>query len=137
MPGRVFPSSNSSEAPPPGIWGGGLLAEEYVTPLWDLIWGREIEVANTPAVHPDTGRIFIIEKPVDLVDADGNVIKTPTPNADSGVFLRGVGKSQVNIWCWPCGSGEIWGYRNDKSMPAEVRAGCVPWRTGECREAPP
>jgi len=59
-------------------------------------------------------------------DEDGKVISVPTPNADSGIFLRGYGKSQVNIWCWPCGSGEIWGYRNDKNMPAEVRAGCVP-----------
>jgi len=59
-------------------------------------------------------------------DANGNVIKTPTPNADSGIFLRGTGKSQINIWCWPCGSGEIWGYRNDKKQPPEVRAACVP-----------
>ncbi len=59
-------------------------------------------------------------------DADGKVIKTLRPNADSGIFLRGTGKSQVNLWCWPCGSGELWGYRNDKSMPPAVRAGCVP-----------
>jgi hypothetical protein len=59
-------------------------------------------------------------------DADGQVIKTLRPNADSGIFLRGSAKAQVNIWCWPCGSGEIWGYRNDKTVPAEVRAGCVP-----------
>ncbi len=59
-------------------------------------------------------------------DADGNVIKTPRPNADSGIFLRGYGKAQLNIWCWPAGSGEIWGYRNDAKMPPEVRAGCVP-----------
>ncbi|MGI9591928.1 MAG: PQQ-binding-like beta-propeller repeat protein, partial [Myxococcota bacterium] len=56
LPGTVGPPS---EAPPPGIWGGGLLAPEYVTPLWDLVWGREIEVANTPAVHPESGRIYI------------------------------------------------------------------------------
>jgi hypothetical protein len=59
-------------------------------------------------------------------DADGKVISIPIANADSGIYLRGLGKSQINIWCWPCGSGEIWGYRNDKSMPAEVRAGAVP-----------
>lgn len=56
LPGSQGPPS---EAPPPGIWQGGLLAEEYITPLWDLVWGREIEVANTPAVHPETGRIYI------------------------------------------------------------------------------
>ncbi|MEK6236430.1 MAG: DUF1080 domain-containing protein [Planctomycetales bacterium] len=59
-------------------------------------------------------------------DAQGKVISVPTPNADSGVFLRGSSKSQVNIWCWPIGSGEVWGYRNDRSLSAEVRAGVVP-----------
>ena len=59
-------------------------------------------------------------------DADGKVISIPTPNADSGIMLRGVGKGQVNLWCWPCGSGELWSYRNDKKMPPEVRAACVP-----------
>ncbi len=59
-------------------------------------------------------------------DADGRVITTPRPNADSGIFLRGSGKAQINIWCWPIGSGEIWGYRNDAKMPPEVRAGATP-----------
>lgn len=59
-------------------------------------------------------------------DADGDVIKVLRPNADSGVYVRGTSKAQINIWCWPIGSGEIWGYRTDASMPAEVRAACVP-----------
>ena len=59
-------------------------------------------------------------------DESGNVIKVQRPNADSGIFLRGSGKAQINIWCWPVGSGELWGYRNDQSMPPEVRAGAVP-----------
>jgi len=59
-------------------------------------------------------------------DADGQVIKTERPNADSGIFLRGHSKAQVNLWCWPIGSGEVWGYRNDKNMPPEVRAAVVP-----------
>lgn len=45
---------------------------------------------------------------------------------DSGVYLRGSGKSQVNLWCWPVGSGEVYGYRMDKKMPAAVRAGVTP-----------
>ena len=57
---------------------------------------------------------------------DGKPILTPRPNADSGIYLRGSSKAQINIWCWPCGSGEIYGYRMDKKMPPEVRAGCVP-----------
>ena len=58
--------------------------------------------------------------------ADGQVIKTPTPNADSGIFLRGAGKAQVNLWCWACGSGELWGVRNDKGLKPEERAAAVP-----------
>lgn len=45
---------------------------------------------------------------------------------DSGVYLRGSSKSQVNIWCWPVGSGEVYGYRTDPKMPADVRAGVTP-----------
>jgi hypothetical protein len=45
---------------------------------------------------------------------------------DSGIYLRGNSKSQINMWCWPIGSGEVYGYRNDKNQPAEVRAGVTP-----------
>lgn len=45
---------------------------------------------------------------------------------DSGIYLRGSSKSQVNMWCWPIGSGEVYGYRTDKRMPPEVRAAVTP-----------
>lgn len=45
---------------------------------------------------------------------------------DSGIYLRGSSKSQVNIWCWPIGSGEVYGYRTDSSMSADVRKGVTP-----------
>jgi len=51
--------------------------------------------------------------------------RLPRPG-DSGIFLRGQGKSQVNIWCSPMGSGEVWGYRTDKSQPEEVQKVCTP-----------
>jgi 3-keto-disaccharide hydrolase len=60
------------------------------------------------------------------LDENGKEIKIPTPNADSGIYLRGGSKSQINIWCWPIGSGEVYGYRMDKTMPPEVRAGVTP-----------
>jgi hypothetical protein len=47
-------------------------------------------------------------------------------SGDSGIYLRGNSKSQVNIWCWPAGSGEVYGYRTDKAQPAEVRAAVTP-----------
>jgi Domain of Unknown Function (DUF1080) len=57
---------------------------------------------------------------------DGKDIITPTANADSGIYLRGTSKAQLNIWCWPIGSGEVYGYRMDKNQPPEVRAGVTP-----------
>jgi len=45
---------------------------------------------------------------------------------DSGIYLRGSGKAQVNIWSWPIGSGEVYSYRMDKKQPPEVRAGVTP-----------
>jgi hypothetical protein len=45
---------------------------------------------------------------------------------DSGIYLRGNSKSQINIWCWPIGSGEIYGYRNDMKQSAKVRKGVTP-----------
>jgi hypothetical protein len=59
-------------------------------------------------------------------DADGKPVIVTFPNADSGIYLRGTPKSQVNIWCWPIGSGEVYGYRTDSNMSAEVRAGVTP-----------
>jgi hypothetical protein len=58
---------------------------------------------------------------------DGKELKFALPDTDSGLYLRDMkGKSQVNIWCWPIGSGEVYGYRMDRSLPAAVRAGVTP-----------
>lgn len=61
------------------------------------------------------------------LDADGNQKTVDVLDAgDSGIYLRGSSKSQVNMWCWPIGSGEVYGYRTDKNQSAEVRAGVTP-----------
>jgi hypothetical protein len=50
----------------------------------------------------------------------------PEKAGDSGIYLRGSSKSQVNIWNDPLGSGEVYGYRTDGKQPEEVRKGCTP-----------
>src|SRR5262249_37919524 len=59
-------------------------------------------------------------------DENGKEIRKEIEDVDSGIYLRGQEKAQVNIWMWPGGSGEVWGYRTNKKMPAEVRAACTP-----------
>ena len=53
------------------------------------------------------------------------------PNADSGIYLRGMSKYQLNIWCWPIGSGEVYGIRNNEKLPQEIRAGVTPNRKAD------
>ena len=68
----------------------------------------------------------MMKRPV--IGADGNETaeKLDVQELDSGVYVRGNEKSQVNLWNWPVGSGEVYGYRTNKSMSAEVRAGVTP-----------
>ncbi len=64
-------------------------------------------------------------------DAAGKEIRLPVPDSDSGIYVRGSSKAQVNIWCWPIGSGEVYGYRTDDKMPAAVRAGVTPKKNAD------
>jgi hypothetical protein len=64
-------------------------------------------------------------------DAAGRDIRIAVPDSDSGIYLRGSSKAQVNIWCWPIGSGEVYGYRTDSAMPPAVRAGVTPKRNAD------
>ena len=60
------------------------------------------------------------------LDKNDKPIIIKLPNADSGIYLRGSRKSQVNIWCWPVGSGEVYSYRINEDMPPAVRRGVTP-----------
>jgi hypothetical protein len=86
-------------------------------------------IKATPYVNPSVPII----KPdgTHKKDADGREIRTSVPDSDSGIYMRGSSKAQVNIWCWPVGSGEVYGYRMDKEMPAAVRAGVTPKRLAD------
>ena len=58
------------------------------------------------------------------VDANGKRMTQSIKNADSGIFVRGSGKSQVNLWCWPCGSGQLWAFHTSKDPV--LRKGAMP-----------
>ena len=76
------------------------------------------EIENVPVILPDGS---------EATDAEGKQVTVPVMDAgDSGIYLRGTSKSQINIWNWPVGSGEIWGYRRDMNMPEQVRRGATP-----------
>ncbi len=59
-------------------------------------------------------------------DIHGKELRLTLPDADSGVYLRGNGKYQVNIWCWPIGSGELYSIRMDRKAAPALRAAATP-----------
>jgi len=95
----------------------------------DFILRVDWRIKSTPYVNPAVPIIRF--DGTHKKDATGREIRLSVPDSDSGVYLRGSSKSQVNIWCWPTGSGEVYGYRTDTSMPAAVRAGVTPKRNAD------
>ncbi len=80
------------------------------TMVFDWRWSGRGELRMQPQVQPDGTHGERVE----------------VEELDSGVFIRGNTKSQVNLWNWTVGSGEVWGYRTHKDTPPEIRAAVTP-----------
>ena len=95
----------------------------------DYVLRLEWRIKSTPYINP--GVPIILSSGAHKKDADGKEIRLSVPDSDSGLYMRGSSKAQVNIWCWPVGSGEVYGYRTDSKMPPAVRAGVTPTRNAD------
>ena len=90
----------------------------------DFVLHVDWRIKETPYVNPNV--YYILPDGTHARDVQGKELRLPLPDSDSGVFIRGSGKHQLNIWCWPIGSGEMYGVRMDRAMPPEVRAAVTP-----------
>lgn len=81
-------------------------------------------IKETPWKNPNVP--LILPSGLHKKNEKGEPIAMVVPDSDSGILLRGVGKCQANIWNWPIGSGEVYGYRMDEKMPPDVRRGVTP-----------
>jgi 3-keto-disaccharide hydrolase len=95
----------------------------------DFVLRADWRIKSTPYVNPSVPVIRF--DGTHKRDASGKEIRIAVPDSDSGIYLRGSSKAQINIWCWPIGSGEVYGYRTDASMSAAVRAGVTPKRNAD------
>ncbi|WAC19946.1 DUF1080 domain-containing protein [Luteolibacter sp. SL250] len=84
---------------------------------FDWRWTGRGNKKAQPVVLPDGNH---------KVGPDGQPVTEEIEEMDSGIYLRGSTKAQVNLWNWSVGSGEVYGYRMDKSQPEEIRAGVTP-----------
>jgi len=98
------------------LWSEG----EYEDFVLQVDW----RIKETPWINPYTR--IVMPDGREKKGADGEDIMIAVPDSDSGIFLRGDSKAQVNIWCWPVGSGEVYSYRKNMSLSPEVRAAVTP-----------
>lgn len=71
----------------------------------NFVLAVEWRLLGTPKMKPLQ---LLTEDGLEQHDTQGKLImKEYLSWGDSGVFLRGVRSAQVNIWCEPCGSGEV------------------------------
>ena len=92
--------------------------------LGDFVLQVDWRIKATPYVNPNVP--YILPDGTHAHDIQGKEMKMALPDSDSGVFIRGDGRFQVNIWCWPIGSGEMYGIRMDPNTPPELRAAVTP-----------
>jgi hypothetical protein len=105
-----------SEAQDKNLWS----EKEY----GDFILYVDWRIKGVPWSNPNVP--LILPSGLHKLNEKGEEIKMVVPDSDSGILLRGEGKCQANIWGWPIGSGEVYGYRMDEKMPASVRRGVTP-----------
>ncbi len=92
------------------------------TLLFDWRWAGVGQKKMQPVVLPDG---------TEKLGADGKNELVEIEELDSGIYLRGDSKCQINLWNWNCGSGEIYGYRTDPKQSPEVKAACTPKRKAD------
>jgi len=98
------------------LWG----EKEYKDFVLRIDW----RIKSTPYTNPNVP--YILPDGTHARDVTGKEHKLALPDSDSGVFLRGDGRFQVNIWCWPIGSGEMYGIRTDSKVSPKLRASVTP-----------
>ena len=111
-----YDGQSESDAEDKSLWSEREFANFQLIADW--------RIKETPYTNPHVAQI--LADGTEAVDDQGNQVTLSLPDADSGIYLRGSSKYQVNIWCWPIGSGEMYGVRRDSGMPPETRKAVTP-----------
>jgi hypothetical protein len=90
----------------------------------DFVLLIDWRIKEAPFINPNV--YYVLPDGTHARDIFGKELRLALPDSDSGIFLRGEGKYQVNIWNWPIGSGEMYGVRMDPKTPPQLRAAVTP-----------
>jgi 3-keto-disaccharide hydrolase len=117
LPGGIIDYDAKSEAKgDKNLWTEKSYGDFILRLDWKLKTGKGY-MNKVPIILPDGSH---------KLDDNSKEIRVEIEDVDSGIYLRGQPNAQVNIWMWPIGSGEVYGYRTNKKMSPEVRAGVTP-----------
>lgn len=115
--GKILHYDGKSQARDKNLWSDKSYAN--FTLYCDWRWaGPASHQRLRPLLDPSTGTTKL--------DKNGKPIQHMVEELDSGIYLRGNNRSQVNIWNWPGGSGEVYGYRTNKKLSQKIRAALTP-----------
>ncbi len=116
--GVIDYDASSEAAKDKNLWTEKSYGDFILKIDWRLKPAQEADQAlyNAQVILPDGSP---------LKDATGKAITVKRFSPDSGLYLRGSSKAQVNIWGWPLGSGDFYGYRNNQKDDV-IRAGVTP-----------
>jgi hypothetical protein len=93
--------------------------------LGDFVLRIDWRLKEAPYINQ--GVPYILPDGTHARDIHGKELHLSLPDADSGILLRGSGRNQVNIWCWPIGSGELmYGMRTNPQTRPELRTAFTP-----------
>jgi hypothetical protein len=90
----------------------------------DFVLKLDWRLKDAPFINKNVP--YILPDGTHAKDISGKELKLALPDADSGVFLRGHGDYQVNIWCWPIGSGEMYTVRTRAKSSPDLRTAATP-----------
>ncbi|WZO99273.1 DUF1080 domain-containing protein [Isosphaeraceae bacterium EP7] len=90
----------------------------------DFVLQLDWKIKEAPYINKSIP--YILPDGTHAKDIKGKELRVPLPDADSGVYLRGDGFFQTNIWCWPIGSGEMYSIRTDSKSSPELKAAATP-----------
>lgn len=115
--GKVLHYDGKSKAKDKNLWTEKSYGDFILVCDWRWA-GKAHGKRKRPLLDPATGEA--------KKGPDGKPIILMVDELDSGIYMRGNSKSQVNMWNWPGGSGEVYGYRTQKKYPQAIRAALTP-----------
>lgn len=103
-----------SKAKDKSLWGKKDLKD------FELICDWRFTSEGKPKKQP-----IVLPNGMDMRGAKDEVMTMEVEDLDSGIYLRGSNRTQVNMWNWSVGSGEVYGVRNS-SVGIPYKAAVTP-----------